>query len=527
MSVLKNWTIVRKLAVATALAIAVGISGLVMFQSAFVEENLLTLSERNNLTISRLLAKQASSAIRWKKEDIIKETFTNIAEEEGSILTSYRVFDSDGNVLVSYQSDLLPEFDLSGVTSSYKEVLDRNEKVSYATTGNLVDVIPVHAGKDNNRVGTVAIAWSLHLTKENIRNGLIESVLVSAIVLFVLVGMLMFLLQRIVSKPMGRVIELSRDLAQGEGDLRARLDVSGNDELAQLSSWINMFIEKVQNVVGQVKNSTGRLKESADQMAVFTEQSNQSVMQQKSDIDQVASAVEEMSATVAEVARNTAEAADAATKANEGVGQTQTVVGENLKNINDLANEVKSATEVIETLAEDAVSIGGILDVIRGIADQTNLLALNAAIEAARAGEQGRGFAVVADEVRTLASRTQESTQEIQGMIERLQTGSNNAVSVMKEGRERANESVEKSDAVKQSLHSVSTIVENISQMNIQIATAAEEQSHVTVDITKNITNVHSLFEQGMEMSNSLAQSGVEVSEMTNELNEIVSQFKV
>jgi len=523
---LQNWTIVRKLSVATVLAVATGIFGLLMFQSAQVKTNLMALSERNNLTITELLVKQSSSAIRWKKTDIVTSTFAKIADADDSILTSYIVFDSEGNELVSYQSSKLPKYDLSGVLNKHRKALNNEKSVSYSVQDNLVDIVPAHAGKKNHRVGTVAIAWSSLRTKENIQDGLVSSVLAAVVVLLLLIAMLFWLLCHMFSTPMNRLITLARDLAEGEGDLRARLDVSGKDELAQLATWINLFIEKVQNVVVQFKGSTDSLKNAADQMAIITEQSNQSVLQQRSDIDQVASAIEEMSATVAEVARNTAQAADAATQASIGVGDTQKVVGQNLENINGLADEVGSATEVIEKLAHDTDSIGSILDVIRGIADQTNLLALNAAIEAARAGEQGRGFAVVADEVRTLASRTQESTQEIQRMIESVQSGSNNAVTVMKSGRDMANTSVDQSDAANQSLRSVSDIVENISQMNLQIAAAAEEQSHVTVDINKNIVNVHTLFEQSIEMSNSLAQSGVNVSDLANELTQIVSQFK-
>ena len=234
-----------------------------------------------------------------------------------------------------------------------------------------------------------------------------------------------------------------------------------------------------------------------------------------------------MSASVHEVARHSNAAADETRHATELASSGRKIVDETATTIRKLANEVEEASMVIKQLATDSNDIGSVLDVIRGIAEQTNLLALNAAIEAARAGEQGRGFAVVADEVRTLASRTQQSTQEIQQMIERVQSSASNAVLAMDSGCTQAQLTVEKAATADEALQSIGQIIESINSMNSQIATAAVEQTAVAEEINRNVESINSSSEKTADGANQVAEASEQLSELSSRLRDLVSQFRV
>ncbi|HHJ17907.1 MAG TPA: methyl-accepting chemotaxis protein [Gammaproteobacteria bacterium] len=343
-----------------------------------------------------------------------------------------------------------------------------------------------------------------------------------------IIGLLVFgWLGRSIVGPLQRAAERMNDIASGEGDLTQRLAARGNDEVTAIANGFNQFASRIQEMVQQVGGSTDALAGAADDLEEVTSTTRDGVQRQRSEIDQVATAMTEMAATVQEVARNAATAAEAARDANEEAGSGKHVVEETIQAINALASEVQSASDVINQLAADSEAIGGVLDVIRGIAEQTNLLALNAAIEAARAGEQGRGFAVVADEVRTLAQRTQTSTQEIQSMIEKVQSGARNAVSVMESGREQAEGSVSKAGEAGSSLETINSAVSAINDMNMQIASAAEEQSAVAEEINRNIVNIGSVADETAEGSNRIASANEDLVRLGGQLQSIVSMFKV
>ena len=249
--------------------------------------------------------------------------------------------------------------------------------------------------------------------------------------------------------------------------------------------------------------------------------------EQKSQLGLVATAVNEMAATVQEVASNTVTADESAQNARNETAAGQKVVQDNIQITNTLSNEIKNAADVIQALKSDSEGIGSVLDVIRGVSEQTNLLALNAAIEAARAGEHGRGFAVVADEVRTLASKTQESTVEIQEMIEKLQKGADSAVTAMEKGISTVEDSVKQATQTGESLKSISTTVNSISDINTQIAGAVEEQSVVAEDINKNVVIVDDLAQRGEESSSNIASANERLNQLAENLTAQVSQFKI
>ncbi len=310
------------------------------------------------------------------------------------------------------------------------------------------------------------------------------------------------------------------------GDLNVDIDCSSNDECGEVSASFNGMANKFRSVIEEVSGSTNRLVDSANQMNLTTQQTTEGVRQQQLQTDQVATAINEMSATVNEVARNASEASQAARAADQESANGREVVSETVASIERLASEVERATGVIHELEKDSEGIGSILDVIRTIAEQTNLLALNAAIEAARAGEHGRGFAVVADEVRTLASRTQESTAEIQTMIEKLQSGIAQAVTVMADSQVQAKDSVEHAVKADQSLDSISQAVGTITAMNEQIASAAEEQGAVSEEINRNVVEISAVAEQTAGGANEISNSVNELMDMANSLQRAVSSFK-
>lgn len=314
---------------------------------------------------------------------------------------------------------------------------------------------------------------------------------------------------------------------ENNSDLTARITHQSKDELGEMSASVNRMLEKFQSSMSQVNVTTERLAASSEELTAVTRETTDAVSRQRSETDQVATAMNEMTATVQEVSSNATNAATAAGEANEQTLEGKRIVSETIDSIQMLSEEITRASEVINKLEHDSEEIGSVLDVIRGIAEQTNLLALNAAIEAARAGEQGRGFAVVADEVRTLASRTQQSTQEIQAMIERLQAGSREAVSAMKEGADQAKVSVEKAGNAGTALEAITYSVGQITDMNTLIATAAEEQSAVADEINANINNISHVADETTSGATQVTSESEQLAQLAVDLKGMVNTFKI
>lgn len=329
-----------------------------------------------------------------------------------------------------------------------------------------------------------------------------------------------------ISKPLKNVASNMREISTGSGDLNVRLTITSKDEIGDIATGFNQFVEKIQQIVLKVSETASLLSVAVEQVSSMTTRSSSTISQQQMETQQVATAINEMAATVVEVANSASNAASSAHEAQSSTHEGQSVVNTAVHTIQELAADVDNASSVINTVENYSMEIGSVLDVIRGIAEQTNLLALNAAIEAARAGEQGRGFAVVADEVRTLASRTQASTEEIQSMIENLQSSSQQAVSAMNKGQEQAGSGVEQVNQAGEALKKITQAVNNISDMNTQIASAAEEQSAVAEEVNRNVVNINQLTDENSTTFNEIVQAGNQMETLASELTVLVSQFK-
>lgn len=328
-----------------------------------------------------------------------------------------------------------------------------------------------------------------------------------------------------ITKPL---LEVNRILdIVASGDMTQRLDDSAKDEFGELSRSCNTLIESLRTLIQGIISRSTQLAAASEETSAITEESSQAIRNQQAQVEQAATATTEMSSTSQAVSSSAQQALSEIKNADKEADRVKGISSQNKATIEQLAREVDDASHVINQLHKDSASIGGILDVIRGIAEQTNLLALNAAIEAARAGEQGRGFAVVADEVRSLASKTQESTQEIQAMIESLQVGAEAAVAAMSKGKQQAESCVEQSDLANTALDSITAAVAQAHNVSEEISTAAHEQQQVSQEISERLESIVAIAEQTAEGANQTNISSSEVAKLAEELRLSVDAFKV
>jgi len=349
--------------------------------------------------------------------------------------------------------------------------------------------------------------------------------IVSAVLALIFGILAAWLITRQITKPLQETLDVVERIAAG--DLTRDIKVTRRDELGVLQQGIQRMGATLRELIGGIRDSVTQIASAAEELSAVTEQTSAGVNNQKVETDQVATAMHEMTATVQEVARNAEQASVAATSADQQAREGDKVVGEAITQIERLAQEVSRSTEAMSVLQKESDKIGSVMDVIKAVAEQTNLLALNAAIEAARAGEAGRGFAVVADEVRGLAQRTQKSTEEIEGLVAGLQSGTQQVAAVMLNSRSLTDSSVQLTRKAGASLEEITRTVSNIQAMNQQIAAAAEQQSSVAEEISRSIINVRDVSEQTAAASEETAASSVELARLGGQLQTLVSHFRV
>ena len=347
--------------------------------------------------------------------------------------------------------------------------------------------------------------------------GMISATLLAIIVAYITVNR--------ITKPLAEVNRILDIVASG--DMTQRLDDTAKDEFGELSRSCNTLIASLRSLIKGIISRSTQLAAASEETSAITGESSQAIRNQQAQVEQAATATTEMSSTSQTVSNSAQQALKEIKNADKEAERVKGISSQNKSTIEQLAREVESASLVINKLHQDSASIGSILDVIRGIADQTNLLALNAAIEAARAGEQGRGFAVVADEVRSLASKTQASTQEIQAMIESLQTGAEAAVTAMSKGKQQADSCVEQSDLANAALDSITSAVALAHDVSEEISTAAQEQQQVSQEISERLESIVAIAEQTAEGANQTNISSSEVAKLAEELRLSVDEFKV
>jgi methyl-accepting chemotaxis protein len=344
----------------------------------------------------------------------------------------------------------------------------------------------------------------------------------------ILISMLaIYLFARALMKPLNHMIELVRDLASGDGNLCTRLENKSADETGILAGLINEFIDKIQSLVSSISVEAKSLNDIASTMDAIASDNAKGAEQQQITSQQVNQSITEMSLAASESAESATSAEQAASQAMSATNKGAEVMSLTSNSIQTVATNVEEAVTIIRELEHTSETIGSVVGVINGIAEQTNLLALNAAIEAARAGEQGRGFAVVADEVRALASRTQESTLEINSIIEKLQQNANTAVTVMNNGQDAVSTCVLEAEKAQAALQSIQAQISDINAMNLRIATSAEEQSAVSETVKGNVEEITEISHQNNEGANIAITKTREMSASINKLNASIGQFSI
>ncbi|MDO9319399.1 MAG: methyl-accepting chemotaxis protein [Gammaproteobacteria bacterium] len=465
---------------------------------------------------ARLIGANSTGALAFLDSASATETLSSL--ELNQNISGAVIFDAGGSSFATFAARGTMANSLPNRPGATGEIV-RHDDLGYLELYEQIQM-------DGDMIGTIYLRVSLEAYQQVVNTYLL-SVLGIVVGIAAMALAISFVVQRSIVAPINQVVDALRDIAEGDGDLTQRIQIISEDEIGQLAHWFNVFVSRIHVVISSFKDSSFNLTSAAEQLSATTNQTANGAHRQQSEIAHVATAMTEMASTVEEVAHNVGMAASDAQKADNESNKGAEVVAQTMHAINELAHDIDRASEVIIQLQKETDNIGSVLDVIRGIAEQTNLLALNAAIEAARAGEQGRGFAVVADEVRTLASRTQASTEEIQKMIQKLQTGARQAVTVMGKGKEQASSSVEHAGRAGQSLQAITKAVSVIKDMTTQIASASEEQSAVTIDIKKNINNISQVANETATGSKEISAGSDELARLALEMKRLVGQFKV
>ncbi len=463
--------------------------------------------------------------------DIRLETVSNFIKNSSFADTTLNLYDMTGMTIASTDERQIvgkPMDSANATLTPLKNMISTNQEGTFEFSQDKTTTLAYFTTLNLNDT----ISWKVAITVDKsshffeIEEGL-DSALITGLILVILASIIsLFSLNRLY-RPILTLKETIVDLAQGNADLTRRIDVHSNDDLGQIAAAVNKFTLNLQEMMLDISRSTEHISAGIEQLRTQTEHNNTVLIDHASETDQVVVAVTEMSSTADSVAQSAAQSATFTQRSADEAHKSKTVVEGAVHGVADLVNEVEAMALNIQTMNEDTNKISSVLSVIGEIADQTNLLALNAAIEAARAGEQGRGFAVVADEVRTLAARTQQSTSEINEMLTRLRSGADTVVKAMDATKLSCQQTADTTASVNDSLDSMTNSVMQINDLGIQIATAAEEQSSVTEEINRNMTAIQSMVNKLTENGDKTMDSTRDLARSNEQLMSIVSQFKL
>ena len=466
----------------------------------------VTTGDQDTLIMAQNLAKEVKAGLN-QIESISPEFRTEIAKISAGFDDYFKVAFDVSQSMVDGTADFSRLGELSSqMNSSYDDAI-----AAMSTFRDAQQAAFEEAFENTDRANT----------------SLISTGVILAIVVTILLFATAVPIVRGIKQSIDDVVRSLKDIAQENGDLTVRIETKSEDEIGELVYWFNQFMDKLQGVVRDVVEASLPLSNLAQNLRGVTEETQRTINVQQQSATNAKSAVDTMSGSVDGVAHSAAQAASDANEAISAASEGRQIVQQTVTSIQQLAENVRETADVIARLESDSNKVGSVLDVIKGIAEQTNLLALNAAIEAARAGEQGRGFAVVADEVRTLASRTQQSTEEIQSTIEQLQSAAHSAVEVMARGTEQASSSVETANKAGSSLETITSTIGRINQMNEQIAHNTEDQRTVAVDIVRHVDEIHQRTEQTSSRSVELGTMCNELADLAQHLESIAKQFRV
>lgn len=502
--------------------------------------NVTTLEQTRDVQFPVLQAAQSSLVLLERVKESLASAVTTGDAEALTGVTSFsnklneslnqiaqlnRAYASDINTIKQsyddyYQVAHKVSQEMINNTADFTTLAQRSEKMNadYDTTTGLLSQFSATRLKEFTTAIDAASEQAGTLITVGIVMGLITTLVLFGTAFPVAQG---------IKNSLGNMISSLQDLAKENGDLTVRINTSSKDELGDLAHWFNSFMQKLQHLVKDIVNTAVPLSALAKDLRVLTDDTNKAIAQQRKAADQAKHAVDDMGASVMAEVNSANEAAKAANQSSDAAAQGQQTVTSTVKNIQLLAGNVQEASDVIVQLEKDANQVGTVLSVIKGIAEQTNLLALNAAIEAARAGEQGRGFAVVADEVRTLASRTQKSTEEIQRTIEQLQSAARLAVQKMLQSTNQAGNSVESANEAGNALQLITQSITQIRLMNQQIVDATDEQQKMTNNIVQHVDDIFTNTELSSESANHIATASSELASLAQNLESITRLFRV
>ncbi|MDB1123791.1 methyl-accepting chemotaxis protein [Vibrio algarum] len=465
---------------------------------------------------------------------VMKYLQSNTVEDYGIAIAnmsdnlSKEIVDLNGNLQDSHRRDLLAQFNqaqklyINGMKDINSLITQRNTLIE----DSLNAIGPsVAANVEDVKLSIMTDQDTLGPQLKETTDRSIQITIILSVIAIILGVVAAYLLTVNITRPIRKAVEAANQLSHG--DLTINVGATSKDETGQLLDAVQNTATNLKQMMSTISMASVELASASEELAVVTEQTSEGIIQQESETEMVATAMNQMATTVHDVADNAAHAAEAANQADTKSKTGSAVVQQTIESINSLSNSVIDSSNKLSEVQQEVLNISTILDVIRGIADQTNLLALNAAIEAARAGEQGRGFAVVADEVRSLAARTQGSTSEIQTLIEQLQVGTENTVEQMDLGKLQAENCVKNAVEASSALDSITNAINVINDMNMQIASASEEQSSVAESINENVVNVKRIAEENAVAANQTRGSSTEIAQLAEQLNGLVSQFRV